>query len=122
MIRAAVRVALLAPAFALACFALGWWSAAAIGVLWGWLGRHAGRYSVLLAGLGAAIGWSMLLGWTAIVGEAGTLLVTMATMFGLPGFLLPAVTVTIGGVLAALGSWVGAGFTSDKTGPAPASS
>jgi hypothetical protein len=117
MIRAAVRVALLAAAFALGCFALGWWSAAPIGVLWGWLGRSGGRDSVLLAGLGAAIGWSTLLGWTAIVGEAGTLIMTMSALFGLPGLLLPVVTVTIGGVLAVLGSWVGGGFT----GPAPAS-
>ena len=108
MIRTTVRAMLLAAVFALGCFALGWWSAAAIGVLWGWLGGDRGRHSALMAGIGAATGWSFLLGWTALVGEAGALLATMAALFGVPGLLIPIVTVTIGTLLAVLGSWVGA--------------
>jgi hypothetical protein len=120
VIRASVQTALLAVAFALGCIALGWWSAALIGVLWGWRVRHRRRHSALIAGIGAAIGWSILLGWTALVGEAGALLATMASVFGVPGFLIPGVTVTIGSVLAVLGSWVGATLPSGMTHPGTA--
>ena len=113
--RHGLRVALLATAFALGCFALGWWSAAVIGVLWGWLVRDQVRYPTLLAGVAGIIGWSTLLGFSALTGETGLLLASMATLFGIPGFLFPAASVTIGALLAVLGTWAGAGITSGST-------
>ncbi len=116
--RHGIRVALLAMAFALGCVALGWWSAAIIGVLWGWLARDRVRYPAVLAGAAGAIGWTILLGMTALAGEAGPLLVSMAALFGIPGLLFPAASVTVGALLAALGTWVGTGIPSGVTGMA----
>ena len=113
--RHGLRVALLATAFALGCFALGWWSAAVIGVFWGWLVRDRDRYQAILAGVAAIIGWSTLLCFAALTGETGPLLASMAILFGIPGFLFPAAAVTIGALLAVLGTWVGAGITSSAT-------
>ena len=102
------RLILLAAAFALGSIALGWWSAALVGVLWGWLANDQVGYATLVAGTAALLGWGALLGWTMLTGETEALLASMSSLFGIPGSLFPLASVTIGVLLGAWGAWSGA--------------
>jgi len=61
--RTVLRVALLSLAFALAARALGWWSSAVLGLVWGALGT---RRPVMEAGIAAVVGWLGLLALAAV--------------------------------------------------------
>jgi len=119
--RQSLRLALLAAAFALGSIAFGWWSAALIGVLWGWLGGSGARdrvwYTTLVAGAAALIGWSAVLGWTMVTGETGSLLASLSSLFGIPWLAFPVASVAIGILLGSLGAWSGTGIPSHQGSP-----
>lgn len=89
MKRAVLQIALLGAAFAVTTVALGWVAVPVLAAVWGFVAggeRHPAR----AAAWGAAVGWTALLVWTAIVGEAGELARRAGGVFGLPsvGFVI----------------------------------
>ena len=97
--RTAARVLLLAGAFAAATWVIGWWAVCLVGVAWPWLAPNV-RRAPLVAALGAFVGWSGLLLWTAAVGPLGELLRRVGGIFAAPGWTLVAATLAFGVVLA----------------------
>jgi len=108
--RTVLRVALLSLAFALAARALGWWSSAVLGLVWGALGT---RRPVMEAGIAAVVGWLGLLALAA--GPEFVRLVGVLGRLGpIPGGAYPAFALVAGGLLAALGAAVTAGPRRDQ--------
>ena len=57
----AIRLVILAMAFALITIAVGWWAVAVVGVLWGWLAGSAIRYHRTLGAVAAGVAWLAIL-------------------------------------------------------------
>ncbi|UCF41008.1 MAG: hypothetical protein JSW43_01310 [Gemmatimonadota bacterium] len=98
MVRASLRVGLLALAFALATAAFGWWSVALLGAVWGGVAVVASRPGVT-AGVAAGVGWVVLLAVTAAQGPVWDLAQRVGGVLALPGWLVPVVTVAFGVLL-----------------------
>ena len=81
--------------------ALGWWTVPLVAGLWGLRGRAA---DAALAGL---VAWSALLAAQATRAPLGALLDRLSTLFGIPGWLLVALTP----IFAALLAWSAATLT-----------
>ncbi len=103
----AIRLAILAIAFALITVAVGWWAVAVVGVLWGWLAGSGIRYHRTLGAGAAGLAWLAILIADVLPGEGRALLATVSGLFSVPAVLLVAATVGIGVLLGFLGSWLG---------------
>lgn len=103
----AIRLALLAVAFALITIAVGWWAVAVVGVLWGWLAGSGIRYHRILGAVAAGLAWLAILTAGALRGEGRALLAAVSGLFSIPAVLLVGATVGIGVLLGFLGSWLG---------------
>ena len=97
--RLALRLILLAAAFALATLALGWWTVPLLGAAWAVLDSGR-RWTAVTASLGATLGWAALLLWNASYSAYGTLQSRVGAIFGAPGALLVVVTLLLAAALA----------------------
>jgi hypothetical protein len=98
-VRATLRIAILALAFALATLALGWWGVPIVGGIWGFLGRTHQRPAGTAA-IAAAAGWGGLLLWAAAEGPVARLAAKLGATMLLPGAALMIVTLLFAALLA----------------------
>jgi hypothetical protein len=101
-----VRIILLAELFAVATYALGWWTVPVIAALWALVSRDSNR--AIIAGVCAAGGWASLLLLDAAKGPVGTMASTLGGVMGVPGFVLLILTL----VFPALVAWCAASVVS----------
>ncbi len=104
--RIALRVALLTAAFAVATMVLGWWSVAAVGLLWGAIAGPE-RQPVRTAAASAALGWMVLLAITALQGPVLRVADRVGGVLGVPWPVVVVITLAFGGVVGGVGAWVG---------------
>ena len=93
------RLVLLATAFAVATFAIGWWAVPLVAAVYAAI-TAAQRGSAVLSGLAAMIGWAALLAITASRGPVGTLATELGGVLQLKPVLVYAVTLAFPGLLA----------------------
>lgn len=93
-----VKFILLAESFAVATYALGWWTVPIVGILWSIVSRDSNRSVV--AGLAAAAGWASLLLLDAVRGSIDTMASTLGGVMGVPGFVLLLMTLVFPALLA----------------------
>jgi hypothetical protein len=93
-----VTVVLLAEAFAVATFALGWWSVPIVAALWALVPGDSGR--PLVSALCAAGGWLTLLLLDAARGPVGTMGQKLGGVMGVPAFALWLLTLVFPALLA----------------------
>ncbi len=111
------RTAILALAFALATYAVGWWSVPVLGAVWGVVtpgGGRAGR----TAALAAAAGWVLLLGWIGVRGPVLAVADVVGRILALPAPVLIAVTLLLPAALAGSAATLAGGWR--RGGQAPA--
>ena len=97
--RFALRVALLALAFAIGTSILGWWAIpvfSAVAAVFARSVRHQGR----AAALAAAIAWAALLGWSAGQGSVWAFSRLAGGAMGVSGFTLILLTIVFPAALA----------------------
>ncbi len=99
MKRPALQMLLLSAAFAAMTVALGWVAVPAVALLWGFVARRE-ELPGLVVLLGAGLGWGWLLGWNAVVGEAGELVRVAGGVMALPGLGFVVLTVAFPMVIA----------------------
>jgi hypothetical protein len=93
------RLVLLATAFAVATFALGWWAVPLVAAGYAAI-TTAQRGSALLSGFAAMLGWGALLAITASRGPVGTLATELGGVLQLRPIGVYAVTIAFPGLLA----------------------
>jgi len=96
--RAFVKAVLLAEAFAVATFGLGWWSVPVVAAVWAIISRDPNRARV--AALCAAGGWASLLLLDIVKGPVITMGNQLGTTMNLPPVLLYLVTLVFPALLA----------------------
>ena len=106
--RDVLRIMLLAAAFALGTWILGWWAVPVLGATWGVLRRGMPRFGSAFAA--AAIAWALLLAFDALRGPMDRLSTVMGGIFSMPGAVLLMITVLYAGLLAGCAAQV-TGFT-----------
>jgi hypothetical protein len=79
----------------------GWWAVPVVTGVWLWPSPAAGS-PVRRAMIGAALGWALLFGWTALHGPIGPLARRAGGLIGLPGWGLVLVTLFFPAALAGL--------------------
>jgi hypothetical protein len=98
------RTVLLAAVFALATFAVGWWSLPLVAVLYTVIAAGgtglADRSSAVVAGMAAMVGWAALLAIASARGPVPTLAAELAGILRLPTAGIYAVTIAYPGLLA----------------------
>src|SRR5687768_7332858 len=92
------RLLVLGVGMALATIALGWWAVAATGVAFAIIDGR--RRSALDAGLGAGLGWAMLLGVAAVRGDVLGVARSVGGAVGLPPAALLVIAVAFPTALA----------------------
>lgn len=108
----AVKVMLLAEAFAVTTYGLGWWSVPIVAVLWALLSLDARRART--AALCAAGGWATLLLLDVARGSAGTMADKLSGVLGVPAVVLWIATLLFPALLA----WSAAALTPSLRGSA----
>ena len=113
-----VRFVLLAELFAVATYALGWWTVPIVAILWAIFSRDSNR--ALVASLCAAAGWASLLLLDVVKGPVGTMAAKLGGVMGVPGFVLLILTL----VFPALLAWSSAALVGEvvRSKPAPGNS
>lgn len=96
----------LAAAFALGTIGFGWWSVAAVAVVWGLINPR-GQRAVLVGTSAAILATAALLGWTAVVGTLPLLAGKLGALAGIPGIAFVVLALALPGVLAATGVGTG---------------
>ena len=97
--RFALRVALLALAFGIGTWILGWWAIpvfSAVAAVFARSVRHQGR----AAALAAAVAWAALLGWSAGQGSVWAFSRLAGGAMGVSGFTLTLLTILFPAALA----------------------
>lgn len=107
MVRAVVKFVLIAEAFAVATYALGWWAVPLIALLCG-LTISLGGKPVFYATACAAAGWMMLLLLDAARGPLGEVAARFGGVMGFPPAALVATTLLFPALLAWSASSIGA--------------
>lgn len=102
--RYALRLGLLAFAFALATAAFGWWTVPLLGVAWPMIAGPAASRAAATAALAAALGWLLLLVWAAAQGPVGPVASKVGGAMGMPGIMLVLVTLAFPALLAGTGA------------------
>jgi hypothetical protein len=97
--RGVLRLAMLAAAFALATWTLGWWAVPVVAMVWTFIfrGPSSAPWKTAMA---AVIGWGGILLWTAAVGPLGELARRVAGIMGVPAAGIIVLTLVFGGLLA----------------------
>lgn len=108
--RVALRVGLLAMAFAVGTILVGWWGVPVVAVVWGVIANRT-RSPGLTAATAAALAWAGLLGWTAIAGNLDSLAGILGEIMGVPGATLVVLTMLYPAAIA----WAGARLASGAT-------
>lgn len=104
--RAALRLALLALAFAAGTAWLGWWAVPFLGAVWGVIAWRVSD-AAWTAAVAAVVAWGGLLLWTAARGPVGVLAERVGGVLGLPAAALVAVTLLYAAALAWSSATVG---------------
>jgi hypothetical protein len=107
MLRAAVKFVLIAEAFAVGTYALGWWAVPLVALLCGLTISLDGK-AVLYATFCAAAGWSMLLLLDAARGPLGEVAARFGGVMGFPPAALFVTTLLFPALLAWSASSIGA--------------
>ena len=97
--RLALRVLLLAAAFAIGTWVLGWWAIPLFAAVAGVLARHAPGQA-MAAGVAAAVAWAALLAWSALHGAVWSFASQVGGAIGLSGVVLIVVTLVFPALLA----------------------
>ncbi|MFI5244180.1 MAG: hypothetical protein ACHQQR_03065 [Gemmatimonadales bacterium] len=105
------RFVLLAAAYALATFAVGWWAVPLVAVAYAAI-TTAQRGSAVLSGFAAMVGWGALLAITASQGPVGTLATELGGVLQLKPVAVYAVTFAFPGLLAVSAAVVGRALAS----------
>ena len=95
---AIVKYVLLAEGFAVATFALGWWTVPVVAALWTLFTK--GREVPIYVAIAAAGGWASLLVLDAVRGPVGRMAEQLGAVMGLPAWLLYVVTMLFPALLA----------------------
>jgi hypothetical protein len=93
------RLVLLAAAFAIATFVLGWWAVPVVAAVYAAM-SSAQRSSALASGLAAMLGWAALLAIAAARGPVGTLAAELSGILQIKPLGVYAVTIAFPGLLA----------------------
>jgi hypothetical protein len=101
-----VKVVLLAELFAVATYALGWWTVPVVAAVYAIMSRDSNRARV--AALCAGAGWATLLLLDSLRGPVGNMAVRLGGIMGLPGYVLLILTL----VFPALLAWCAAALVS----------
>jgi hypothetical protein len=96
--RSLVKVLLLAESFAVATYALGWWTVPVIAALWALLSRDDKPARV--AAFCAALGWGTLLVLDAVKGPVAEMATRLGGVMGIPAFALLLLTLVFPALLA----------------------
>jgi len=96
--RDVVKVVLLAEAFAVATFGLGWWSVPLIAAIWAAVSRSPNRAKV--AALCATGGWATLLLLDIVKGPVATMATQLGSVMSLPPAVLYLLTLFFPALLA----------------------
>ncbi len=104
--RRTLQVLLLAPAFLLGTVGFGWVSVALLGFVWGALNK-SDRTVPFTCAVSAAVGWGLLLAWTAVQGPVAELAVKLGAIVGVPGSAFILVTLLLPAILAGSAAGVG---------------
>jgi hypothetical protein len=96
--RTLVKFALLAEAFAVTTFGLGWWSVPLLAAAWGLASRNPRKAG--FAAFAALVGWATLLLLDVARGPVGTMGTQLAGVMKLPAFALYALTLIFPMLLA----------------------
>ena len=110
--RNAVKFVLLAELFAVATYALGWWTVPIVAVLWAIVSRDSNR--ALIAGVCAAGGWASLLLLDVARGPVGTMAAKLGGVMGVPGFVLLMLTLLFPALVAWCAASLAAGLTAAR--------
>ena len=120
MTRGPIRLALLAAAFALGTWALGWWAVPALAALWGAGGAllnqgptgptRAGRHAALEAALAALVAWGAILAVAAARAPLGALADRLGGIMRLPAAALVLLTLVFPALLAWSAAALGRGI------------
>jgi hypothetical protein len=102
-----IDIIVLAAAFSLGTFYVGWWTVPVIALAWGWIVGPS-RRPATRAALGAGIAWMGFLAHDAMRGPAGRLARTLGDVMHLPAVVLVVVTVLFPVILAWSAAVVGA--------------
>jgi len=97
-IRPLVKYLLLAEAFAVTTFGLGWWSVPLVAAAWGLASRSDRKAA--FAALAALGGWASLLMLDVFRGPVGTMGAQLGGVMHLPAFALYALTLIFPALLA----------------------
>lgn len=96
--RTFVKLVLLAELFAVATYALGWWTVPIVAVVWAIMSSEA--KAARMAAICAAGGWATLLLLDAAKGPVGTMASRLGGVMGVPGFVLLVLTLVFPALLA----------------------
>jgi hypothetical protein len=113
-----IDIIVLAVAFGVGTWYVGWWSVFVIALAWGWL-VGAPRRPVVRALVAAALAWMGFLAYDSIRGPAGRLARTLGAVMHLPPIVLVAVTVIFPVLLAGSAAMLGREVSPASPGPAP---
>jgi hypothetical protein len=108
MKRAAVGVVIVAALVAVTTAILGWWTVPLAGAVWGL--RAATPRPAVEAGLGAGIGWALLLAVTALQGDVARLSSRVGGVIAVSGLTFALITLAFGILLAASAASVASVF------------
>jgi hypothetical protein len=97
-VRSLVKYVLLAEAFAVTTFGLGWWSVPLVAILWALVSSDSRR--ARNAGYAAAAGWATLLVLDAVRGPVGTMAAQLGSVMRVPAIALYALTLLFPALLA----------------------
>lgn len=101
------RVLLVALAVAVGTVVLDWWAVPIVGLVWGLVAPPNTR-PVTTAGLGAALGWLVLLGWMGLHGPIVALAGKTGAVLGIGGWGLLGAAVLYPTLLGAAAAGLGA--------------
>jgi hypothetical protein len=96
--RTFVKLLLLAELFAVATYALGWWTVPIIAAVWSIASRDL--KPALIAALCAAAGWATLLVLDVVKGPVDTMASRLGDVMGVPAFVLLLLTLVFPALLA----------------------
>lgn len=94
-----IRSVIVAAAAGAGTVLLGWWAVPLIGGLYGLRPGRTG-WAAAEAATGAALGWVMLIGWTAAQGPVEVLATRVGGVFGIPGVGFIGATILFAALMA----------------------
>ena len=111
--RFALRVLLLAAAFAIGTWIHGWWAIPLFAAVAGLLARHAPGQA-MAAGVAAAIAWGVLLAWSGLRGSLWSFASQVGGALGVSGVVMIILTLVFPALLAWLAALLAQTLTRGK--------